>query len=312
MIGEEFGVVLLSAGAGKRMNQEVPKQYLLIDGKPVLYYSLQAFEKNNRVKEIVIVTSENDRDMVRKEIVEAYGFRKVKVIVAGGVERYHSVYNGIQALEEVEYVMIHDGARPLVNQEMIIRLQECVVGGNACVPAVPCKDTIRTVNEEGFAVDTPDRAKLWSIQTPQTFNFDEFKIAFEGCMRREQAGETLTITDDARVWEMQYSTPVKIVEGVKKIIENDYVLITLIVDDKTPLAEPIKIDEFGKTRTLKTVGDKWSYLQRYKFGANAQPYYVLLDPNGNPLAPSYSFNENVFDYIDFLNLGLRNFKKLDK
>lgn len=95
---------------------------------------------------------------------------------------------------------------------------------------------------------------------------------------------------------------------VKNIIEKDYVLITLIVDDKTPLAEPVKIEEYGKTRTLRTVGDKWSYLERSKFGANAQPFYVLLDPNGMPIGPSYSFNESVPDYIKFLTNGLKEFE----
>ena len=82
-----------------------------------------------------------------------------------------------------------------------------------------------------------------------------------------------------------------------------------MVDDKTPLAEPISIEEYGKKRTLRTIGDKWSYLQRSKFGANAQPYYVLLNEQGKPLAPSYSYNENVQEYIEFLNTGLKNYKK---
>ena len=98
-------------------------------------------------------------------------------------------------------------------------------------------------------------------------------------------------------------------KDVKSIIDNDYVLITLYVDDKTPLDSEIKIEEYGKTRTLRTVGDKWSYLQRYKFGANAQPYYVILDENGNPLSPSYSYNENVNEYLKFLNTGIENYKK---
>jgi thiol:disulfide interchange protein DsbD len=97
---------------------------------------------------------------------------------------------------------------------------------------------------------------------------------------------------------------------VKRIIEDDYVLITLIVDDKTPLPEPIEINEFGKKRVLSTVGDKWSYLQRSKFGANAQPFYVLLDADGMPVGPSYSYNEDVPAYIQFLNNGVREFNKL--
>ena len=95
---------------------------------------------------------------------------------------------------------------------------------------------------------------------------------------------------------------------VKDLLEKDYVLITLMVDDKTKLPEPIQIEENGKKRTLKTVGDKWSYLQRSKFGANAQPFYVTLDGEGKPLGPSYAFNEDVSLYIQFLEKGLKQFK----
>lgn len=95
---------------------------------------------------------------------------------------------------------------------------------------------------------------------------------------------------------------------VKQTLENDYVLITLIVDDKTKLAEPIEIQENGKTRKLKTIGDKWSYLQRSKFGANAQPFYILLNHDGEPLGPSYAFNEDVSLYMKFLRNGLSRFK----
>lgn len=96
---------------------------------------------------------------------------------------------------------------------------------------------------------------------------------------------------------------------VKQIIDNDYVLITLMVDDKTKLPEVIEIEEYGKIRKLKTIGDKWSYLQRSKFGANAQPFYVLLNTEGKPLAPSYAYDEDVDKYIQFLQGGLSNFKK---
>jgi thiol:disulfide interchange protein DsbD len=95
---------------------------------------------------------------------------------------------------------------------------------------------------------------------------------------------------------------------VKNILENDYVLITLMVDDKTKLPKPITIEENGKQRTLKTVGDKWSYLQRSKFGANAQPFYVLLNDEGKLLGPSYAFDENVSHYLDFLRSGIKVFK----
>ncbi|MDO4181145.1 MAG: cytochrome c biogenesis protein CcdA [Bacteroidales bacterium] len=96
---------------------------------------------------------------------------------------------------------------------------------------------------------------------------------------------------------------------VRKLMTEDYVLITLFVDDKTPLPEHIKVTENGKERTLRSIGDKWSYLQRSKFGANAQPFYVLIDNEGKPLNKSYSYDEDVDKYVDFLQTGLRNYKK---
>lgn len=96
---------------------------------------------------------------------------------------------------------------------------------------------------------------------------------------------------------------------VKDILEKDYVLITLMVDDKKKLPEVIEVEENGKTSKLKTVGDKWSYLQRHKFGTNSQPYYVLLNHEGKPIGPSYAYDEDVPKYLNFLNKGLSNFKK---
>jgi thiol:disulfide interchange protein DsbD len=99
---------------------------------------------------------------------------------------------------------------------------------------------------------------------------------------------------------------------VKQILENDYVLITLMVDDKKALPETIEVQENGKTTRLKTIGDKWSYLQRHKFGTNSQPYYVLLDSTGEPIGPFYVYKEDVPEYIDFLNVGLNNFRNESK
>ena len=96
---------------------------------------------------------------------------------------------------------------------------------------------------------------------------------------------------------------------VNKLMTEDYVLITLFVDNKTPLPEHIKVMENGKERTLRTIGDKWSYLQRSKFGANAQPFYVLIDNEGKPLNKSYSYDEDIDKYVDFLQTGLQNYKK---
>ena len=98
--------------------------------------------------------------------------------------------------------------------------------------------------------------------------------------------------------------------GVSKILEDDYVLISLFVDDKTPLPEQIKVtEENGQERTLRTVGDKWSYLQRSKFGANAQPFYVAIDNEGNPLTGSAVYDEDINKYVKFLKEGLENYRK---
>ena len=96
---------------------------------------------------------------------------------------------------------------------------------------------------------------------------------------------------------------------VADLMNNDYVLITLYVDNKTKLPEPITITENGQQRKLRTLGDKWSYLQRVKFGANAQPFYVLIDNEGKPLNKSYSYDEDVDKYVEFLETGLNNYKR---
>ena len=110
---------------------------------------------------------------------------------------------------------------------------------------------------------------------------------------------------DCRKMELAVWTDPK----VSDIINNDYVLITLYVDNKTPLPSPVKIVENGTERTLRTVGDKWSYLQRVKFGANAQPFYVLINNEGEPLNKSYSYDESIPKYIEFLQTGLENYRK---
>ena len=149
---DNFGVVLLCAGKGTRMESDTPKQYLNLKGYPVLYYSLKEFEDNPNVDDIVLVVSEDYKEYVYENIVKKYGFKKVSDIVTGGKERYESVYNGLLKLCEktgnpgdstaIEYVLIHDGARPFVTQEMLDRLMSNVKLYGACIPAVPSKDTV--------------------------------------------------------------------------------------------------------------------------------------------------------------------------
>ena len=136
------GAVVLAAGSGKRMHSDIKKQFLLIQDKPVIYYSLQAFQQSF-IDEIVLVVSEEDRDYCKKNIVDQYGFSKVKYIEAGGKERYHSVAAGLACLTDCDYIFIHDGARPMITEEILERAYECAKENDACVVGMPVKDTIK-------------------------------------------------------------------------------------------------------------------------------------------------------------------------
>lgn len=214
--------VVLAAGRGKRMNCETAKQYLLIDGRPVLYYSLKAFQDSG-VDEIILVTGRGEQDYVRTEIVEKYGFTKVCGIVEGGRERYHSVYNGLSAVRALngerdaggQYCFIHDGARPFLTQDIIERALECAVREKACVVGMPVKDTIKVSDENGYCDATPKRSLVWMIQTPQVFSLPLILEAYEQLMEREEelTGSGTQITDDACVVELLTDRKVKLVEG---------------------------------------------------------------------------------------------------
>lgn len=201
--------IVLAAGQGKRMKSNVQKQYLLIKEKPVLYYTLNAFETSPLISEIILVTGETEIEYCRKEIIEKYGFQKIHKITAGGKERYHSVYEGIQTIDEADYVFIHDGARPFVDEKIIERAYKAVEAHKACVVGMPVKDTIKIADEECFAVQTPDRSKVWQVQTPQVFEYNLIKNAYEKLMEKEPEG----ITDDAMVVETMSKHKVKLVEG---------------------------------------------------------------------------------------------------
>ena len=205
---EKYTAIVLAAGVGKRMNSKIQKQYMLIGGKPVLFYALDAFEKS-RVDEIILVVGKGEIEYCRKEIVEKYKFHKVTKIVEGGKERYHSVYEGLKAIDTADYVLIHDGARPFINQQILVHAIEAVKQYQACVVGMPVKDTIKITTEDGFSKETPERKHVWMIQTPQCFSYSLIFDAYQKMLQNEDA----TITDDAMVLEKVKGLPVKMVEG---------------------------------------------------------------------------------------------------
>lgn len=201
--------VVLAAGSGRRMGTKVHKQYLLLDGKPVLYYSLKTFQESELIERIILVSGRGEEDWCRKNIVEKYALTKVTDVVSGGKERYDSVWNGLQRAGREGYVYIHDGARPFVDKEMIRRAYECVIREKACVAGMPVKDTIKVVDEEEFVTDTPDGSSLWMVQTPQVFESELITDAYS--MLKSSPSET--VTDDAMVVERMMGLPVKMFRG---------------------------------------------------------------------------------------------------
>lgn len=201
--------IVLAAGRGSRMGTKTQKQYLDIHGKPVLYYSLRAFQESSVIDEVILVVGKGQEEYCRREIVENYNFEKVKRIVEGGSERYESVWNALREIRPEGYVFIHDGARPFVTESIICRTFDAARAYGGCVAAMPVKDTIKVADEEEFAKETPDRNFLWQIQTPQVFRVNLVRDAYALLM---ESGET-AVTDDAMVVEQILHCPIKLVRG---------------------------------------------------------------------------------------------------
>ena len=208
--------IVLAAGRGKRMNSDVAKQYLLLQDKPILYYALKQFE-DSFIDDIILVTGADDITFCKEEIVEKYGLSKVRQVVAGGKERYHSVYQGLVAADasEEDCIYIHDGARPFINEEILIRAGKSVLQYGSGVVGMPVKDTIKIVDEQGFAVNTPKRSLVWQVQTPQCFLYSVIMPAYNKLILEEEnlLAKGVAITDDAMVVELLTGSRVKLVEG---------------------------------------------------------------------------------------------------
>jgi len=209
---EKVTAIVLAAGRGLRMRSAILKPYLDLGGKPLITYALKAFEDSD-AHEVILVAGKEEVEYIRKEIVESYGFRKVKQIVVGGCERYESVYRGLCAAASGEspgdYVLIHDGARPFISPAKIGSCIREVKKSKACVMGMPVDDTIKIIDSNNVAVFTPERKTLWRIQTPQCFLLSEIHEAYQKMM---EAGDT-RMTDDAMVMEEYGRRKVKVIPG---------------------------------------------------------------------------------------------------
>ncbi|MDQ0418240.1 2-C-methyl-D-erythritol 4-phosphate cytidylyltransferase [Croceifilum oryzae] len=218
------GVVIPAAGQGKRMGSKVSKQFLLLDGQPILVHTLRLFETHPQVDEIILVMKKEE---IRgtEEMLRSYGFAKVKAIVEGGKERQESVHMGLQHCQS-DWILIHDAVRPFVTHEALDRLIREVKVTKAAILAVPVKDTIKQINSEGWVTSTPARSELISVQTPQGFSRDLIVQAHEKALE-----DPNWATDDSMLIE-QIGFPVKVVEG-------EYNNIKITTPEDLVLAEKI-------------------------------------------------------------------------
>lgn len=200
--------IIVAAGKGKRMLHSVPKHFIHLGDKPVLAYTLDTFERCPDVNQILVVARSGEENYCLKEVVEKYGYKKVLKIVIGGDRRQDSVYRGIKKLDEdTDIVVVHDGVRPFVSQNIISEAIKLAMFADGVVTAVAVKDTIKNVGPDGIIMSTPDRSSMWYAQTPQVF---KRRILEDAYVRAYD--DNFTGTDESSLVE-RLGYKVKIVEG---------------------------------------------------------------------------------------------------
>ena len=184
------------------------KPYLHLLGKPILTHTIGVFDQNPLVDSIYVIVNPSDVDLCQSKAIAPYGFRKVAKLIPGGETRQDSVFNGLRLLPgETDFVIVHDGVRPFVTDDIIDACLGAAVECGAAVVAVPVNDTIKVADTNGFIVDTPTRSKLWAVQTPQCFRKD---LLLEAHQQAWQTG--LNATDDAVLVE-QLGSRVRLIAG---------------------------------------------------------------------------------------------------
>lgn len=215
--------IVLAGGRGSRMGSVQSKQYINLNGKPILYYTLKQFIRNDLIDKIILVVPEDEKDYCKNEVLNKYELI-IDDLVSGGKERQESVYNALDALEESDIVLIHDGARPFVSQRIINDAIRYAKIYKAAAPGVMPKDTIKVKDKNNFSLDTLVRSNLVAIQTPQSFEFDMIYKCHKEIKKRG-----IAVTDDTMAAEF-FGNKVYIYEG-------DYTNIKITTREDLVLAE---------------------------------------------------------------------------
>ena len=219
--------IVLAGGRGKRMGSIQSKQYIDLNGRPVLYYTLNRFINNKSIDKVILVIPEDELEFCQKEVLDKYNL-KVDCIAMGGKERQDSVYNGLQKAEGSDIVLIHDGARPFVSKRIIDDGIKYAGLYGAAAPGVMPKDTIKVKDGKGFSVETPDRSNLVAVQTPQVFDYDMIL----NCHKKVKENK-LEVTDDTMVAEL-FGNDVYLYEGeytnIKITTPEDLILAQYLVE----------------------------------------------------------------------------------
>jgi len=206
--GKFVSAVIPAAGMGSRMERDMNKIFIIMENRPILAHTLEAFQECDEVDEIILVAKPEELEYLRTDFLREYPFSKVRGIVAGGETRQDSVYNGLMSVDPAcDVVLIHDGARPFVEKRLILDSILGVIEHGACVVGVPVKDTIKVIDQEQKIRYTPQRKTLWSVQTPQSFVY-EFIV--DAHLRAQD--ESIKATDDSSLVE-QLGYPVHMVMG---------------------------------------------------------------------------------------------------
>jgi 2-C-methyl-D-erythritol 4-phosphate cytidylyltransferase len=228
---KRVAALIVAAGEGRRLGAPQTKAFIPLKGIPILAHTIQSFEASSRIQSLYLVLREKDLDSWHQKIFKKFPSKKTRQPVAGGLRRQDSVRLGLESIkEDIDIVLIHDGARPFIDTTIIERLLDTMEEAQAAVVAVPAKETIKIVSSAGHVLETPAREGLWQIQTPQAF---DYRLILEA--HRKAFADGFVTTDDSTLVE-RLGVPVTVVCGSYKNIKittpEDLILAQALLEDR--------------------------------------------------------------------------------